>query len=125
MLWHPFSDCRATIVAAKRWHIVLAAISHVEIIRAVWSHLRCSATRPTVTALAQMLGLPERTLRRRLRISGRPPARDIITFAAVAYAALMISQGTKVEAAMLMAGFRNKTNFCVQFRTWLGCRPGE
>jgi AraC-like DNA-binding protein len=100
-------------------------VAHRDVERVVWSYLRCNAARPTVSIIARGLGCSERHFRRLLRRSGRPPARDMITFSAVSFAASLISQGTKIEAAMLMAGFRNRTNFCAQCRRWLGCLPSQ
>jgi two-component system response regulator YesN len=40
-------------------------------------------------------------------------------------AARMLREGEKIEAVILLVGYRNKRNFYVQFRRVFGLRPGE
>ncbi len=37
----------------------------------------------------------------------------------------LVQRGEKVEAVMLMVGYRNKTHFVEAFRRYAGCTPGE
>ena len=88
-----------------------------------------------MSEVAKVFGLSEPQLRRALihcqssgpTSSGRSHAtfRAIVTWACVLHAENMLKQGVKVEAALLMSGFRNKTNFNRQCRAFLGCLPHE
>ena len=64
-------------------------------------------------------------LRRDQKANRAARVRDLITYGCLLYAANLISKRTKCEAAMTLAGFRNKTNFNRDFRTYLGCLPHE
>ena len=92
----------------------------------IWKLLdRRPGRRPSVDELARTLGTDARHLRVRLRADRCAPAREMITYGCLTYAARLIAEGVKIEAAMLIAGFHNKTNFCRQFREFLGCQPGR
>jgi methylphosphotriester-DNA--protein-cysteine methyltransferase len=67
------------------------------------------------------LGKTAAKLRRELRRHRCATGRDIITYCCLTYAAHLIGTGTKVDAAMRLAGFHNHTNFNRQFRAFL-CR---
>jgi AraC-like DNA-binding protein len=87
--------------------------------------VRRSGSRLTVKEIAREFGLTEVTMRRRWRLPGMPPLRDVIILVRLGYAARLIVDGTKIEAAMRLAGFRNWTNFNRQFRRRLGGTPAE
>ena len=92
----------------------------------VWNLLDvCPGRRPCVHELARAVGTDARRLRGSLRVNRCAPARELITYGCLTYAARLIAAGVKVEAAMLIAGFHNKTNFCRQFREFLGCQPSR
>jgi AraC-like DNA-binding protein len=53
------------------------------------------------------------------------PLRDVIVLVRLGYAAQLITNDVKVQAAMRLAGFRNWTNFNRQFRRRFGATPAE
>jgi methylphosphotriester-DNA--protein-cysteine methyltransferase len=117
---------RSAHCRAAQSQVALPAPALVNTIEAfVWKTLRDDRARPSVLAVAGHCGLTALTLRRFLRRSGRPSCRELVTHARVTYAAKLLTEGTKVDAVILLAGFRNRTNFGRQFREFLGCTPGE
>jgi methylphosphotriester-DNA--protein-cysteine methyltransferase len=72
-----------------------------------------------------MAHVGELELRRGLRQGHAATCRAMITYGCLTYAARLIGDGMKVEAAMNLAGFRNKTVFCRNCRDYLGCQPHE
>lgn len=79
--------------------------------------------RPTVGEVASRLGLRPRQLRRAQVRLGLPPVRQLIVLSAVTVAAELIRDGIKIEAAISMTGFKNRTNFYRQFRRYFQKLP--
>jgi AraC-like DNA-binding protein len=71
------------------------------------------------------MGMGEAALRRLLRGEGALTPKALITQVCVEHAAELIRSGTKIEAALSLAGFHQKTNFNRQFRRMFGCLPHE
>jgi AraC-like DNA-binding protein len=105
-----------------------------EIERIVWELLEeHPGNRPTMREIAAVRGCTVLQLRRQhdqvRRVLGArgycPSFRDALTYSCVTYAQLLIRRGTKIQAAMRLAGFQQKTNFNRQFRRFLGALPSE
>jgi methylphosphotriester-DNA--protein-cysteine methyltransferase len=105
-----------------------------EIERIVWELLEeRPCQRPTMEEVAAVRGCRARDIRRATeriqRILGPigycATFRDALTYSCLTYARMLIQRGTKIEAAMRLAGFHNKTNFNRQFSRFLTCEPGE
>jgi AraC-like DNA-binding protein len=93
---------------------------------AIWDMLRREPyRRPRMAEVAARLGMTDVQLRRYLKRHNASRMRDVIAWSCLTYAADLILDGTKVEAAALAAGFRNRTNFNHQFRDYLGCQPAN
>jgi AraC-like DNA-binding protein len=69
--------------------------------------------------------MEELELRRGLQRDRAAPAREMIRYSCLTYAARLIASGIKVEAAISLSGYHNKTVFCRNFRDYLGCQPHE
>ena len=98
------------------------------ILAAAEAVVRRTGEHPTVGQVAAELRVNPLTLRRRWRSTGRTALRDLVVYACLTHARALILDGTKVEAAMLLSGFRHYSNFCRQFRAFFGdnpsaCRP--
>jgi AraC-like DNA-binding protein len=94
--------------------------------RLIWRWLDAHpGMRPRVADMARMAGVSELELRRGLRHDHASTCRAMITYGCMTYAARLIADGMKVEAAMSLAGYRNKTVFCRNCRDYLGCQPHE
>ena len=98
------------------------------ILAAAEAVVRRTGEHPTVGQVAAELRVNPLTLRRRWRSMGRTALRDLVVYACLTHARALILDGTKVEAAMLLSGFRHYSNFCRQFRAFFGdnpsaCRP--
>lgn len=98
------------------------------ILAAAEAVVRRTGEHPTVGQVAAELGVNPLTFRRRWQTTGRTALRDLIVYACLTHARTLILDGTKVEAAMLLSGFRHYSNFCRQFRAFFGenpsaCRP--
>ena len=92
--------------------------------RLIWLGLDSHpGVRPRVADMSRMVGVGELELRRSLRRNHAAPCRAMITYGCLTYAARLIADGMKVEAAMSLAGFRNKTVFCRNCRDYLGFQP--
>ncbi len=105
-----------------------------EIERIVWELLEeHPGHRPTMDELAVVRGCTaldiRRTTERIQRILGSigycATFRDALTYSCLTYARLLVQRGTKIEAAMRLAGFHNKTNFNRQFSRFFIGRPAE
>ena len=105
-----------------------------EIERIVWELLEeHPCRRPTMPEVAAVRGCTalgiRRTTERIQRILGPigcgATFRDALTYSCLTYARLLIQRGTKIEAAMRLAGFHNKTNFNRQFSRFFVERPGD
>jgi hypothetical protein len=96
----------------------------------VWRHLDAHpCERPAVGEIARAIGMTERQLRRRWHAKRVEPLRSLVTYACVTYAWCLIARGTKTEAAIRLAGFRNRWNFNRQSRAFglrsaSGCADG-
>src|SRR5262245_1998881 len=101
------------------------AVTYPVAIRLVWQCLDTGHCRPTSADLAAVLGVSERHLRRAQQRHRAARWRELITYGCLLYALREISCGVKVEAAMRLAGFRNRTNFNRQVREYFACRPIE
>ena len=98
---------------------------------------RNSGTRPKIEDVARVLGCTAVELRRNyarhdrflnnLFGTGRVVAtpRLALSYACVRYAAQLIRQGWKIEAARRQAGFHHKRAFNRQFVGFFGCLPSE
>src|SRR5262245_27085989 len=89
----------------------------------IWHHLVGCGRRPTMAEIAQSVDVSAAQLRRRLKHAGSITFRTTLTEACRTYAGLLIHNGTKIEAAMRLAGFHNKTNFNRQFTKHFGALP--
>ena len=105
-----------------------------EIERIVWECLEeHPCTRPTMSEVATIRGVTalqiRRTNQRIHRVFGErvheASFRDALTYSCVTYARRLITQGTKVEAAMRLAGFHQKTNFNRQCREFFAQSPRD
>ena len=94
-----------------------------EIVDVVRRHLECVGRRPTVAEAAATLGVSPVQLRRLLKRTGRATFKAMLTEVCLSHAASLIREGMKIEAAMRLAGFRNKTNFNKQFARRFGMLP--
>jgi AraC-like DNA-binding protein len=94
--------------------------------RLIWNALdQHPGRRPTMAEIARAVGMSELELRRVQQRHHAARVRDFITYGCLTYAARFIAQGEKVEWAMTRSGFHNRTNFCHEFRQFLGCQPHE
>lgn len=91
----------------------------------VWRQLEALGRRPTIHEIADALDLSAAQLRRRVKSMGGITLRSVLTRACLSYAENLICDGTKIEAAMRLAGFRNKTNFNAQFSRRFGALPNQ
>jgi methylphosphotriester-DNA--protein-cysteine methyltransferase len=105
-----------------------------EIERIVWELLdEHPGRRPTMQEVAAIRGFTSLQLRRTTeriqRVLGPigycATFRDELTYSCLTYARLLIAKGTKIEAAMRLAGFHQKTNFNRQCREFLGDSPSD
>ena len=92
--------------------------------RVTWRLLEANGgRRPTIGEMAAGVGLTERQFERALRSAGTTP-RKVRAWCCVTFAEYLIGKGTKCDAAMALAGYRNHTNFNRRYRDCLGCcRP--
>jgi AraC-like DNA-binding protein len=80
--------------------------------------------RPRIRDVAAQLHMTATQLRRRLsRLQST--YRNCVRDASLTIAERLLCHGTKVEAAMLLAGLHNRTSFNRQFGRRFGCRPSE
>jgi AraC-like DNA-binding protein len=84
-----------------------------------------AARRPTARDLGIALGLTPSQLRRRLRQESNVTVRQAISIGCLDYAAGLLHESIKVEAALRLAGFRHYSSFCRQVRLRFGCLPSE
>jgi AraC-like DNA-binding protein len=111
-----------------------ANLSLPEIERVVWELLEeHPCRRPTMAEVAAVRGCTALDIRRTAEriqrilgpVGGGATFRDALTYSCLTYARLLIRRGTKIEAAMRMAGFHNRTNFTRQFSRFFIERPGD
>jgi AraC-like DNA-binding protein len=81
--------------------------------------------RPLSRDVALALALPPWTLRRAILALERTSIRQLTSQGCLLFAASHISAGTKIHAAMRLAGFRNRSSFTKGFRRAFGCYPSE
>lgn len=77
---------------------------------------------------ADLAGRVRRTvpqLRRDQRVNHAAPLAEVISYACTLYAVVLIGSGVKCEAAMQLAGFKNKTNFNRNVRDYFGALPHD
>jgi methylphosphotriester-DNA--protein-cysteine methyltransferase len=87
--------------------------------------LNTHGRRPTMAEVAGAMELSAAQLRRRFKSAGELTFRSALTQACLTHAGMLIRNGTKIEAAMRLAGFRNKTNFNKQFNRRFGALPNQ
>ena len=109
-------------------------LSLPEIERIVWELLEeHPGRRPTMAEVAAVRGCTPVQIRHATdhlrRILGTvaycAPFRDALTYSCLTYAGLLIRKGTKIHAAMRLAGFHQKSNFNHQCKEFLGSLPSE
>ena len=84
---------------------------------AVWAHLSVTrGARPTVSDVACAVGLSARRLRQECRARGLEAPRRQIMHGCISFAAALICEGTKMEAAIRLAGLHSRWNFNRQCR---------
>jgi AraC-like DNA-binding protein len=108
---------------------IRAAIA-ADLERIVWAHLRAhGGRRPAMSDVTVRLGYSPLQVRRALAERCSAPLRrrfrEMLCAACLTHAADMIGQGTKIEAALRLSGFRGKANFNRQFKKCFGCLPHE
>jgi len=115
----PSSPC--TVVAVDELQAVIAQL------------LEQYKRRPRMREVARAIGVTEWRLRRQFhagRVNGLAPCspvrfRSILTCECARYGKHLIELGYKIEAAVKLAGFNNRTNFNRQFKALFGCLPSQ
>lgn len=109
-----------------------ASLTLPEIERIVWELLEeHPCQRPTMAEVSAVRGCTALNVRRATERIQRmlgpigycATFRDALTYSCLTYARLLIKRGTKIEAAMRIAGFHNRINFNRQFSQLLVERP--
>jgi AraC-like DNA-binding protein len=96
-----------------------------DIQRTVWQLLADSpGHQPSMSSIADRLDRTYRQFCRDIRPT-KHTGRQLRSWCCITYAAHLIGNGVKVEAAMALAGFRNHTHFNERFREYLACLPHE
>ena len=81
--------------------------------------------RPRVAELARELSLGELALRRFWKRRCGSSLRVWIGYGCIRYAVRLIAAGTKVEAAICLAGFKHHGHFCREVRGYFGMNPRD
>jgi len=92
----------------------------------IWNLLEAHpGYRPTMAEVATHLDLSTLELRRSLHRKGGPSFRVIRAWCCLEYGLYLASGGTKVEAAILLAGYKSYSNFNRCSKQFLGCVPSQ
>lgn len=97
-------------------------MSPSDVERVIVTSILESHRRPRIRDVAAQLNMSVTQLRRRLKVS-QSTYRNCVRDASLTIAEQLLCHGTKVEAAMLLAGLQNRTSFNRQFGRRYGCRP--
>lgn len=93
--------------------------------RAVWEMLRTDpGRRPQIAELAGEMRMSYRQFQKALSAIGKT-GRQVRSWCCITYAQHLIGNGAKIEAAMMLSGYRNRTHFVERYREYLGCLPHE